>query len=179
MMARRFTALAATAYHEAGHAVATFLINPAWFRGASIMPEDGSLGRVRHSNPIGRIRLDLEKGDRARLRVERAIQICLAGPAAQKRAFPRSVRKWQATSDYSTAADLAIRICGSAESASAFLIWQEVVTNDMISGRWKHIERVASALIQHQELDLAALRLAILGPPISIRLVETDVEPSL
>src|ERR1700756_1909637 len=77
--------LAATAFHEAGHA---FM---AWRQGvpvykATIIPGDDTLGHVRHGKVLFKgdwKDLAIGDSDRTRMRAERLIMICLAGPEAQ------------------------------------------------------------------------------------------------
>ena len=85
----------ATAFHEAGHAVV------AWRRGlkvhsATIVPTKDYSGMVRRGS-LG-VRLDIDGSNRARLRAESAIVVCLAGPAAQRRHNPRSWRAYMGVS---------------------------------------------------------------------------------
>jgi len=149
----------ATAYHEAGHAVA------AWKLGyrpisASITAVEESVGEVRHENPFPGVNLEFDGSDLARSRVERAIMIRLAGPIAQKRYRPTSWRRWQGGADYAVAADLALRVCGSGEVASAFLKWLDLRAKALIENHWPAVERLAIALIKHGTMnqeEIAAL----------------------
>jgi ATP-dependent Zn protease len=49
MSKRKASTLAATAYHEAGHAVACFVMR-AKVKTATILPSEDYSGRVRHEN---------------------------------------------------------------------------------------------------------------------------------
>lgn len=149
----------ATAYHEAGHAVA------AWKLGyrpisASVVAAEGSVGEVWHENPFSGVNLEFDGTDLARSRVERAIMIRLAGPIAQKRYRPTSWRRGQGGADYAVAADLALRVCGSGEVASAFLKWLDLRAKALIEDHWPAVERLAAALIKHGTMnqeEIAAL----------------------
>jgi ATP-dependent Zn protease len=88
------SALEATAIHEAGHAVAAWLLRVR-VNSATIIPHSGALGHVTHANPLRGVDLEWDDSDRARLRAERYIKVCLAGPLAQKKFNPRSYRHWQ------------------------------------------------------------------------------------
>jgi hypothetical protein len=136
----------ASAYHEAGHAVA------AWKLGyrsisASIVAVDDSVGEVRHENPYGN-NARYDGSELGRLRIERAIIIRLAGPIAQKRYRPTSWRRWQGGADYAVAADLALQVWDSGEIASAFLKWLDLRAKALVEQNWPAVERLANALLQ-------------------------------
>ena len=85
---RKATSREATAYHEAGHAVA------AWKLGyrpiiVSIAAANESVGEVRHESPFPGDSLEFDGSDLARLRVERAIIIRLAGRLTRSDIAPR------------------------------------------------------------------------------------------
>ena len=86
--------LMATAYHEAGHAVV------AWtqrirIRAASLIPADGTDGRVSFKHLLAGIQLDASRSDASRLKAERHVRVSLAGHLAQRRFDRKSVReKW-------------------------------------------------------------------------------------
>lgn len=156
--------LLAIAYHEAGHAVIAhaFGTRPKL---ATIIPHKDSLGRVEHRSPLRGIRLDLDGSDRARLRAERAIMICLAGPIAHRRHNPKAWRRTDGAGDEQLAGDLAIRVCGSDEQATAFLLWLGVTARDMVEAHWSEIERMAAALIERKTLRGPNIITAI-RPPV-------------
>jgi hypothetical protein len=149
----------ATAYHEAGHAVA------AWCLGyrpstATIIPGTDSIGQVRHENPFPGIDLEFDGSNWRRLRIERAIMICLAGPIAQRRYRKTSWRRWHGGTDYVTATELALRVSGSSEIASAFLKWLNLRTALLVDEHWRDIKRIAIGLLTHGSLaheDIASL----------------------
>jgi ATP-dependent Zn protease len=141
----------ATAYHEAGHAVIAHALG-CKVSPATIIPTIDEHGHVIHANPLrGLQRLDIDISDRARLRAEKAISICFAGPLAQQQFRPRSWRRHHAQSDYGQIIDLAQRLCGSDEEVTAFVRWRELVARDMVRQHWPAIERVASLLLERQQ----------------------------
>ena len=149
---RSAAGLEATAFHEAGHAVA------AWHAGlkihrATIVPTPGKHGSVKHVSPLRGIHLDYDGSDRARLRAEADIVVCLAGPAAQRRHSPRSWRSWHGASDHERAADLAMRFNGSDEATSAHLAWLAVVARDQVDSLWDLVERIARELVERRTLS--------------------------
>ena len=107
-------------FFEAGHVVV------AWKHGlkvhrVTIVPTPGFRGHIWHANPLRGIHLDYDGSDRARLRAEVGIIVCLAGPEAQWRFSPRSWRLYHGATDHEMAVDLAISINGSNEASSAHL----------------------------------------------------------
>lgn len=160
MAARASIALQATAFHEAGHAVAAWSCGLPVYR-VSIQPEGDAKGVVSHRNPLARVRLDLDGSDKARMKAEAAIIVCLAGPASQRRFNARSYRKHHSASDFDTAAELALRLNSSAEAANAYLDWLRIRADDLIAGRWKIVTALAGLLLERAELGRDAVPLAI------------------
>ena len=160
--ARKEMSREATAYHEAGHAIA------AWSLGyrptaASIVPTAESEGQVRHENPFPGITLEVDGSDMARLKVERAIIICLAGPIAQKRYRHTSWRRWHGAADYAKATDLALRVCGSSKIANAFLKWLDLRAKSLIEDHWDAVERIAMELLKRGTLAHEEIASLVLG----------------
>ena len=141
----------ANAHHEAGHAVIAYALGykPT---SATIVPSRDVRGIVSRPSPLRGIKLDIDGSDRARLRVERAIQICLAGPLAQQRYRRSSWRRYHGGSDFDTARDLALHVCGSGEQATAFLRWLEITTRERVETYWVYIARVAALLLERESL---------------------------
>jgi hypothetical protein len=122
-----------------------------------------SHGCVEHVSPLEGIRLDIDGSDRARIRAEKAIIVALAGPAAQRRYNPRSLRSWHASSDHDWAAELALRLNNSSEAANAYLRWLEIRAADLVSVSWPLIDVVATALLDRGMLHASEVSDAILG----------------
>lgn len=161
-MSNRQRTLEATAYHEAGH----FVI--AWRRGfklrnISIVPAGDYAGNVEQENPLKGIRLDVNGSDRAQLRAERAIEVCLAGPIAQRRLKPSSWRRHHGESDLKIATELALRLQGSEELAAAYLRWLEISTAALVGAQWPQIQRLSLALLDFGTMTAAEAVAAIRG----------------
>jgi ATP-dependent Zn protease len=102
----------ATAYHEAGHAIA------AWrrritLRSVSIIKGDDSHGRIIFSNPRFRGAEPTERWAEGR------IVTALAGPLAQRRYAARTLGGWHGQGDFQFASELALRVQGSGALATA------------------------------------------------------------
>src|SRR5260370_21260390 len=103
----------ATAYHEASHAVAAIHLRVGiGRRGVSIVPSEGATGgayllKAFSGNP------ELEITDRMRLGAEKQAIILFAGPAAQRRFRPSSVRSYHGQSDRGVANQLMNYFVGS------------------------------------------------------------------
>lgn len=171
MSGRKRTALEATAYHEAGHAVAS------WFHGrrfkhATIVTdhERGSLGHVRYAPMPKRLREDIELAmtPQTRIYCEVSIVCALAGHEAERR-FAGRANNAGARGDYDHAMDLALRVCGTEDSATAFLAWLGVRTRELVGGVcWPRIEWLAKALLEQKTLQYSTAVTAIEGPDATL-----------
>lgn len=85
----------------------------------------------------------------------------LAGEIALRRVAPRSVRRAHAAHDQASEVGLALQVCGSGKSATAYFAWLHVLAGDLIAGRWIYIERLARALLEHGTLTEASVRKAM------------------
>jgi hypothetical protein len=142
----------ATAYHEAGHTVAAWRLGVK-IRRASIIPTIGRHGVVEHESPLREIHLDIDNSDRARMRTEKEIIICLAGPDAQRQFRPSSWRGWHGQSDYDTAADLALRLQGDGERATEYLKWVGFQSRWLIKNNWNLVTMFADELLRVNTID--------------------------
>jgi hypothetical protein len=121
--------------------------------GATIVPKGGTTGSVEHSNPLRGIQLEWDDSDRARMRAERAIMVCLAGPAAQRQYNPRGWRRYHGTADYERATDLALRLWGTGAQASLYLRLLDNAVTGKIALWWPSIEALAATLLGERSLD--------------------------
>jgi hypothetical protein len=145
-----------TAFHEAGHAVVAHALGVRLY-GATVVPAEGYAGQVEHESVLRRIRLDVDGSTRARLRVERAIKIGLAGAVAQQRHRPPSLRRWRTDGDYQSVAELALRVCGTEKIANAFIEWLRLETAALLDLRWHEVKAVAKALLEKHHLTGAEI----------------------
>ncbi len=142
----------ATAYHEAGHAIAAWRLRLKVHSG-TIVPAPDYSGQVKHESPLRRTRLDIDGSDRARMRAESAIIVSLAGPAAQKRFNPRSWRSHHGEYDFKLVTDLALRLNGDGKTATAYCTWLSIVADNLVSANWQWVEIIAQALLARGTLS--------------------------
>src|SRR5579864_9460208 len=113
----------ATAYHEAGHAVAAVLEGFTLYKvqvGGPSIPVDadgltvsGSLAKTLNSEADGVARRD-------RVRIEKSVRIYLAGALAQRLHARRSCRTHHASSDFGRVIDLLSLVTRSTEELQAY-----------------------------------------------------------
>ncbi len=171
---KRTKALEATAHHEAGHAVAAFS-QDVKINAISILPDGQSKGHIIHANPLRGIALDIDNSTRARLRIEKAVRVALAGPIAEREWGRRNGRcpHWKvgAEQDHGRAMDLISRIAGSREEANAYLRLLEIQTKQIVNSHWQRIGCIARLLLERGELRRKDIRQAL------FRIFRESVEP--
>jgi hypothetical protein len=161
-------AIEATAYHEAGHAVASWRLGIAIGRtGVTIVPDQtaGSLGSSASRQYVNRD-IELDCSDRNRIRAERKVQVCLAGEVAQRRHDPRSVRRYHAKSDRRAAISLLTYFATERKELEAWFNLLHIRTENLLSNPdiWRAVERLAVALIERRTiLGKDATEIIILG----------------
>jgi ATP-dependent Zn protease len=178
-MTRSKKALASTAYHEAGHAVACVFAEgqPIGIRKASIVPDDaeGTLGHVLQKRSPAWLRRDIESGFLSP-RAERACMnravVLLAGKAAADRYHGRRGNRGSAVyatdpkygrvivdGDQHRAVDwLAAISRGDPEETG--LLWRlaEHRARRLVEVRWDNVERLAGALLERRTLTVDEVR---------------------
>lgn len=156
---------AATAYHEAGHAVvADHLGQKIGQGGASILSGADFDGYV--SLPVCFTgTLEGERTGRMRLLAEKRAVVFLAGIEAQRTYRPSSVRNYHASHDYKHAVEVIEYFSESPEELDAYLRLLHTRARNLIQvpAIWESIERVAAALLEHKQLSRTELRSLIRG----------------
>src|SRR6516165_9443188 len=146
-------AVMATAYHEAGHAVAAIMQGIA-VHTVTIKPGDNYFGLTKH----GKTRMDGFQPDyesvppRVRDRMEKQARCALAGLIAQRRFSKSSIRQWHAHQDHRIAADLVSRLAHSIPETEAWLNLLHIQTEQIIDAHWYGVEAIAQALIKRNIL---------------------------
>jgi hypothetical protein len=154
MRTRSRRQLEATAYHEAGHAVAHVLLQVP-FRKATIREGDDYLGRVE-GYKLGKTFLEkIETGDlslRDEDRIRRIVITLLAGHEAEQR-FTGRKNSVGAASDHSSVVDFLFRVY-SPKATEAYMTFLEIRTEEELNapGVWKGLQTVAAALLDKKTL---------------------------
>lgn len=145
--------LRATAFHEAGHAVAC-IHERVQLSTVSIAPTEDSFGHVGHHNILHGCNIEWEDKPSHRLRMERLVRISLAGPAAQHRFRPRGYRHYHGKADLKSAFELVQFFVGNEEEGSAYLRLLEIQTRNFLNGPgvWDEITALATALLEETTL---------------------------
>jgi ATP-dependent Zn protease len=152
------SALAATAYHEAGHAVVGLRLRVR-IKTATIVPGGDRLGEVTHGKETYlydnlRYRAD---SVRTRGRGEAEIIFCLSGLAAERRFRPRASSKG-ALGDHEHAADLALLLnSDEVETTNAHIKYLSLRTDKLVADNWPQVEAVAQALLERRTLKVAEI----------------------
>ena len=156
----------ATAYHEAGRMVAAWRMRMKIHK-ATIVPAQDYAGCVHHDSPLRGINLEVDGSDRAEIKANKMVLICLAGPAAQRHYNPESldssVRRWHGKSDFDIALDLALRLASDNKVADAYLKWMQLRAEALIASNWKFVVAFANRLLERKTLEYREIRGLIFG----------------
>lgn len=150
----------ATAYHEAGHAVAAVVLKVGiGRRGASIIPGESYAGVV-HVRKGFRGSPELDNSGAMRLGAERRAITCFAGEAAQRKFRPSSVRSYHGQMDRHKAVDLMSYFVGSARELDAYLKLLKIRADQFVACDpwWTAIKAVAKALMDRDRLSADEVR---------------------
>lgn len=153
--------LEATAYHEAGHAVAGVMLGVE-FTVLSIVARGNKLGRVdfgpfrrRHAVQIRQVRSwTPEMQGYARSRQDRFVTVVLAGPCAHRHFTPRGCWRQGGSSDIERAMEMLERQAdGNRMMATAHfrLLWRRAEA--VVNTYWVTIDAVAKAALEHRRLS--------------------------
>jgi hypothetical protein len=158
MSTRPTKALEASAYHEAGHAVAAYWFKRS-FRHVSIAPSQDNLGHVLFADFSKGFRPDLERTPAVIRQAERNALISLAGPAAERISTGRNDHHG-ARGDYSNAADMLNYLAGSDNELNAYLELIRVRAADFVKLPWITcaIEALVDGLLSRRTLGSASAR---------------------
>lgn len=159
-MARVAQLVRATAYHEAGHAVARLALGLSLGR-VSIVSDAESNGHCVYA--LSRtFHPDLANGQRMEAAVHRHIVAALAGESAEY--VLRGRHNWGGAShDRRVAADLAAYVSGDGEEEAALLKWLDIKARNLVRGRWRAVEAVAALLLDTKEASRAQVTATIQG----------------
>lgn len=150
--------LAATAYHEAGHAVITRWLGRS-FRYASIEGDETSSGRVVTHGVGDWFRPDSVVNGRTRRRIEQDGMILLAGHSAE--ALATGVADFVgAADDYHLTVGLVSYATSGWKETEAYIgwLWERVDAVLAIPAVWEAVEAVAAALLEQRTIEGSAAR---------------------
>jgi hypothetical protein len=156
---KRRKPLEATAYHEAGHAVAAFVMGRS-VRKISIVPDPAanSLGSVHGYRWRGENPETSTNYERMLVRVQIQIIRDLAGGEAEARFTGRRNHIGE-MNDRASANHLMGYICTSPKEEEAMWKWLTLRTRGLIGLRWNWIQAIAKELLKKKELTGAEARL--------------------
>jgi ATP-dependent Zn protease len=141
----------ATAYHEAGHAVASWRLGEK-FKYVTVAPDADSIGHVRRERWPKWFHPDFDSSDRIRLRVERHIVISFAGQLVEAKFLGKHPR-YGMHADNEIAVDMAFHVGGSVKTVEAFLHYCWSVSEDLVACNWRFVEVIAEALLDKETLQ--------------------------
>ena len=156
------TDIAEVAHHEAGHAVAAFVLHLSIGRkGVTIVPSDHALGALNiPGTPPRTSRLGaIPHATRGRL--ESYAIAAYAGYEAQKRFCPSC--EFSGDDDEHNASELLSWVSSKNETLSAHLTLARLEARDLVERYWKQIEAVATALLERKTLNREEVRQAFLS----------------
>lgn len=169
------------AYHEAGHAVASYVLRVP-FASVSIIEDDDSNGRVMNDEQFQRRLVEMVTtvtrwDTRTLKRIDNYIVTLMAGDAAVELLTNKPIKMddWDLVrgADLRAASDilLSLGVTDQVDEIEKFRLKARVV----LMNNWGAIIALASALLESKELSGRKAREIIKGAP-SDRLVEVDVE---
>jgi hypothetical protein len=138
---------------------------------ATIVPGRNSLGdrfagRVMHQHLFRGVNLAIDQmTDRARIRAEKNVLICLAGPAAQWRRRRSSWRSYHGLGDHEVAVDLAFHLYGHEDVANAYLRWLELRADRLVDDDWPLVAACAEHLLSRKTLNRSEIAEIMTGGP--------------
>ena len=164
---RPYSRLERSAYHEAGHAVAAYVLGRRT-TDITIAAETESVGRCQYAElrdfdpelprPYG--------GPQVESVAELQILSYLAGPIAESTLTgEKDWRKTGGNGDVPRAVDLAMYLTGDIKKAESYLkrLWlqtEELITNPE---NWAAIEALAAELVEHHQIDEERARMILAG----------------
>lgn len=151
------TRLAATAYHEAGHALANYVLG--FGNGeVTIVPSKGASGTATMANRRRLLSLfrRIEYGtinNRVIASAHARVVCSLAGREAQRKFDPRSLRSHHFDSDKKNVAD--ILSCLHPDEKELQAAYRDLVdrTRNLVADNWQKIQDLAAALLEKRTLS--------------------------
>ena len=142
----------ATAYHEAGHAIAAHVLGRQIKR-MTIVPNksENYAGCVFFGKQPSVKGIDTDPSPKIRRAAEQRILVSLAGLCAQRLFNPRTCRSFHGHEDFKVILLYVGHLMRENET-EPFLKWMEVRTENILRDNWKAVEVLADELIRRREL---------------------------
>jgi len=152
---RKTTREERTAYHEAGHAVAGYLLHIS-FGYVTIIPDEdkGSLGYILYDGLGEDFQPDVDEPEEVRRKLEPRILCALAGEAAEHR-FSGTRNLPGASGDYLSVLNSVMYVCGSTNEADPYATWLYHRAQGMLRNRitWAQVKALATALLAQKHIN--------------------------
>jgi hypothetical protein len=161
-MKRRRRKHESTAYHEAGHAVAAFVLAlKIGKRGVSIVADrEKDFVGLAHVPVQVRERPDCAVSGRTRLHLEKQAIMSFAGDAAERKFDGR--HRFGGHRDYQHAAELLALLATSWEQHDARIEVARLGARDIVEATWSSIQAVAEELLRKKTLNVADVKTIVL-----------------
>jgi hypothetical protein len=146
----------AAAFHEAGHAFLAWDLNILFSRkGLAILPQGEGHCSLRRQRALEEVHQAMDVSGKGRLRMERAVQVCLAGIEAQQRYRPSSIEDWHGTEDYHQAVSLIGRFSPHPRELAPYIELLRIRVQIRLEAQygWKCVETLAAALFEKKALS--------------------------
>lgn len=158
---RSASVLAAMAYHEAGHAVASVILSLP-FQAVTIRALDERQQATAWPTPdAAQVQHEVGAGCAWRARMQDYLTRILAGDQAEARWRLRRTRRPEWRSDRTLACDLALTLTSSPEEASALVAWLTLRARNLAAKPdvWPGVAAVATALLERETLSATEVRM--------------------
>jgi ATP-dependent Zn protease len=154
---------AATAYHEAGHAVAALCLHLP-IKHVTIVPENDTHGHIQIRPPFRRSdNPEFDRSDRLRLKLETYAIFCLAGLEAQRKFRPSSARSYHWHQDYVHVLDYLDSFAEDNDEVQVWLRLLRIRARNLIATHWALVEALAAALMERKRLSGDEVRGVLFG----------------
>lgn len=146
-----------TAFHEAGHAVIRILEGLP-VRSVTIKPTRDSHGAVDTGGLPKWFKPDAERTVRLEEMMRKWVRGSCAGPLAQRKHRPSSVRSYHAMGDIQQSLDLLEHFVSGDRELDAYWRLLNVQAENLVETHWSLIEKVSHALLVEETVSGQRLR---------------------
>ena len=145
----------AAAFHEAGHAFLAWDLKIPFSRKGVTIPQDEGQSSFRQQRAFEDVHQAIDVSDNGRLRMERAVQVCLAGIEAQQRYRPSSIEDWHGTEDYHQAVSLIGDFAPHPRELAPYIELLRIRVQIRLEAQygWKCVEALAAAFFEKKALS--------------------------